>query len=342
MTAIPVISYIGSARFNLWRAGMRAITPSDAIDLITSTGLPVEVKRFDSVTVAERNARLYVRQTPPSPGSIRTDDRRAGLRMYVVPRLTEGLRRLASEDNRIAVAAVHDGVFMFEGKEYRAPSEATDFSSETVTRRVPWGRYALLRVLARTPDPRTQSHLATEAGVTQAAVSQSLRHLGDLVTRNSAGWQARDVRALSEAFLTQYPGPRGITSSWYSLEPVVAQADRIAATDGDAAVLISGDAGADLIAPWRKPTRAIVYGRTGLDLAASGFAESDPERATLEYTVPADPTIWATAAAFASGATPRNVDPLICAHDVRRIGGPDADDAVEHLLESIERNWTAA
>ncbi|MBM7505911.1 hypothetical protein ACFPER_02260 [Agromyces aurantiacus] len=151
---------------------------------------------------------------------------------------------------------------------------------------------------------------------------------------------------MSEAFLAQYPGPRGITTNWYSLDPVITQANEIARGVDDARVLVSGDAGAgagaDLIAPWRKPTRAIVYGRTGLDLTANGFAESDPERATLEYTVPADPTIWATATAFALSASPRTVDPLICAHDVRRIGGPDADDAVEHLLESIERDWAAA
>ncbi len=321
---------------------MHAITASDALDLITSAGLPVEVTAFDSVTIAERNARLYVRQTPPSPASVRAEDRHEGLRLYVVPRLTDGLRRLAAEDERIAIAAVRDGVFMLDGREYRVPSDVPEPLWPPTTRRIPWGRYALLRVLARTRSPRTQTQLAAEAGVTQAAVSQSLRQLGDFATRNSEGWYARDVRAPSESFLAQYPGPRGITSSWYSLDPVVAQADNVARAGGDARLLISGDAGADLIAPWRKPTRAIVYGRTGLDLAANGFAESGPERATLEYTVPADPTIWATATAFASGTSPRTVDPLICAHDVRRIGGPDADDAVEHLLESIERDWAAA
>lgn len=321
---------------------MRAITASDAIDLITSTGLAVEVKSFDNIAVDGRDARLYVRQAPPSPASVRADDRHEGLRLYAVPRLTDGLWRLATEDERIAIAAVHDGIFVFGGKEFRFPTNVPTLSSETVTRRVPWGRYALLRVLARTREPRTQAQLAAEAGVTQAAVSQSLRQLGGLVARTSAGWRARDVRASSGVFLAKYPGPRGITTHWYSLDPVVSQADRVARRVGDAPVLISGDAAADLIAPWRKPTRAIVYGRTGLDLAANGFAESDAERATLEYTVPADPTLWPTATAFASGADLRTVDPLICVHDVRRSGGPDADDAVEHLLEAIERNWAAS
>ena len=54
---------------------MPRITATDGIELITSMGLPVEVKTFTDVTVAERNARVYVRQTPPSPSSVRADDR---------------------------------------------------------------------------------------------------------------------------------------------------------------------------------------------------------------------------------------------------------------------------
>ena len=66
-------------------------------------------------------------------------------------------------------------------------------------------------------------------------------------------------------------------------------------------------------------------------------------RASLEYIVPADPTLWATAAAFApERGDPRAADPLICAYDVRRTGGPDADDAVAQLVAAVEREWAAA
>ncbi|MBM7505910.1 hypothetical protein ACFPER_02255 [Agromyces aurantiacus] len=119
---------------------MRAITPSDAFDLITSTGLSVEVMSSDSMSVAGRHARLYVRQTPPSPASVRADDRHEGLRLYVVPQLTDSLRRLPAEDERIAIAAVRDGLLVLGGKEYHAPSEASDVSSSAPLRRVPWGR----------------------------------------------------------------------------------------------------------------------------------------------------------------------------------------------------------
>lgn len=318
---------------------MKRITATDGIDLITSMGLPVEVMSFSDVRIAEWAAHLLVRQAPPSPSSIRGDDRGTGIRLYVMPRLTEGLRSLAAEDHRIAIAAVQDGVLIFDGHEHRSTFGIPAAQEAQSTRRVAWGRFALLRALARTRMPRTQAQLANECGVTQAAVSQSLQRLSALVTKSAEGWSALDIRAIAEEFLTQYPGPRGITTGWYSLDPVTRQAGVVINVADD--LLVSGDAGADLIAPWRKPTRAVVYGTTGLDLAAHGFAESDLATATLEYTVPADPTIWATARAFANERRPRAADPLICASDVTRIGGPDADDAVEHLLTRLEQDWAA-
>ncbi len=318
---------------------MPRITATDGIELITSMGLPVEVKTFTDVTVAERNARVYVRQTPPTPSSVRADDRDVEVRLYVVPRLTESLRALATEDHRIAVAAIWDGVVLLAGEEHRIPPATPDAHPDRSTRRVAWGRYALMRALARTREPRTQAQLAKETGVTQAAISQSLRHFGDLVSKSAEGWWAHDVREIADTFLAQYPGPRGITTGWYSLEPVMRQARTVIDVAGDEGAVISGDAGADMIAPWRKPGKAVVYGRTGLDLAAHGFAESDLGTASLEYTVPADRTIWTTALAFAAGRTPRTADPLICAHDVMRIGGSDADDAVERLIARVEHEW---
>lgn len=202
-----------------------------------------------------------------------------------------------------------------------------------------WGRYALLRALARTRAPRTQAQLAEETGVTQAAISQSLRRLDGLVARTADGWSAHSLREIADAFLTQYPGARGITTGWYSLEPVIRQAQIVAeAATGEGAV-ISGDAGAVRIAPWRKPVRAVVYGHTGLNLARLGFGDADLEHASLEYTVPADHTIWATARAYSDGRGQLLADPLICAHDVLRIGGPDAADAAEHLIARLERDW---
>jgi len=315
------------------------ITATDGIDLITAMGLPVVVKTFTDVTVAERNARLFVRQSPPSPSSISRPGRDQQIRLYVVPRLTASLRALATEDHRIAVAAVHDGIVLLDGEERRIHTAAPTTSEERSGRRVAWGRYALLRALARTRAPRTQAQLAAETGVTQAAISQSLKRLDGLVSKTADGWAALSVREIADAFLTQYPGARGITTGWFSLDPVTRQAQLVAEAAPDEGAVISGDAGADEIAPWRKPIRAVVYGHTGLDLARLGFGDADLEHASLEYTVPADHTIWATARAYSDGRGRLLADPLICAHDILRIGGPDAADATEHLIARLERDW---
>ena len=100
-------------------------------------------------------------------------------------------------------------------------------------------------------------------------------------------------------------------------------------------VIVSGDPAADLLAPWRVARRAVVYARTGLDLARLGFSETTPENATLEYVVPADPTIWSTARAWTSAVSGWTADPVLVAWDVQRTGGADAADAVERIRRTV-------
>ena len=158
-----------------------------------------------------------------------------------------------------------------------------------------------------------------------------LNLLGTTVARETGGWRALQPEALWEQFLAEYPGPQGITSYWLGLDSVIrqAQAARDAAAELD--VLLSGDPAADLIAPWRMGRRAVLYAQTGLDLAQFGFSETTRENATLECVVPADPTIWSTARAWASTASGWTADPLLVAWDVQRTEGPDAADAVEKI-----------
>ncbi|QHC57721.1 hypothetical protein [Rathayibacter sp. VKM Ac-2760] len=112
------------------------------------------------------------------------------------------------------------------------------------------------------------------------------------------------------------------------------QAERASKTGRRA--LLSGDSAADALAPWRIPTFAVLYAESSLPLESAGFAETDSPEATLRVVVPADRTIWATAAAwYPSG---RTVDPLIAAWDLRQSGGSDADEAVDRLLDE-ELAW---
>ncbi|HET6673279.1 MAG TPA: ArsR family transcriptional regulator [Agromyces sp.] len=285
---------------------------------------------------------VKVRQAPATPSQIARDLRQSegGRLLYVVPRLTPALR--AAAEHGLAVVAVEEGVVMVEGHEYRPlAAVATTPSVPKSSRRMPWGRFALLRVLCRTREPRTQAQLAEEAGITQAAVSQSLSKLSRLVVRGSNGWSAANGDDLARRFLSEYPGAGGIGVSWFALDSVNAQADKALKAGLNENAILSGDVGADRIAPWRIPAKAIIYASAGLDLAKVGFARSTDERATLEVRVPADPTLWSTANAYAGDRRPRVADPLMVAHDILRTGGADAGDAVAHVLKQLTREWDA-
>ena len=104
-----------------------------------------------------------------------------------------------------------------------------------------------------------------------------------------------------------------------------AQTVRDAAAELD--VIVSGGPAADLLAPWRVARHAVVYARTGLDLARLGFSETTRVNAALEYVVPADPTIWSTGRAWSSPVSGCTADPALVAWAVQRTGGPDAADA---------------
>lgn len=313
-----------------------ATTTSDAIDLLTASGIAVEVKSFTEAEIAGRHARLRTRQTPPSPSAIAAE-RNDHVVVYVVPRVTESLARLAADDANIAVVATTEGIVWWNRKRYEP--EPRQLQASTQRGKTPWARFGLIRALARTRRPRTQRELAVEVGVTQAAISQNLHRLGEHAQKSSEGWFTTDPQTLANLFLTDYPGSGGITQYWYGLDPIIRQAQL--ASNHDKTVLWSGDAAADLLVPWRTPRMAVVYARTGLRLASDGFAESTSNKATLAVTVPADPTIWPVAAAYGRRRNHDNliVDPVLCAHDVRQSGGSDSDQAVQRLIRHTVDEW---
>lgn len=324
---------------------MTRVTADQAIDLLAASGVPVEVRSASHIDIVLGGVvpmELKVRQAPTTPSQLTRDLRQADGRqlLYVVPRLTASLRN-AAEKNGLAVVAVEDGVVLIGGQEYRPlSSDAATPTLPKSSRRTPWGRFALMRALCRTSAPRTQGQLAEEAGITQAAVSQSLMKLGDLVLRTPAGWAVKDIRLVADRFLAEYPGAGGVGVNWFALDPVNVQAKKVLNVGQHANAILSGDVGADRIAPWRIPTKAIVYTVAGLDLAKEGFAQTSAERATLELRVPADPTLWSTANAYTSARRSWTADPLIVAHDIRRTGGADADEAVEYVLKRLTIEWS--
>jgi hypothetical protein len=216
----------------------------------------------------------------------------------------------------------------------------------------------------------TQKTLAALANVSQPRVSQTLSTLADqrLVARGDAGWVVRDVDGLVQFWLDSYPGPGGISTYWFGLDPPRAQAQAVIgllakrpggeqhSAEGEPMAVLSGDVAADIVAPWRSPMRAVVYARRGADLSGVGLTPAGADEATLELIVPEDPGLWPPAsppttrstgrrgAGAATGTQPSMpvADLLQVLWDVRRAPGPDSGEAAARVWELLRGRCGAA
>lgn len=307
---------------------------SRAVGMLRAAGLTVSVRDDSTLALSKDGIITEVEMRSRRSATYEWDARRlldttTRKVLVVVPRASRSLVTVAKGNPRLSVASLEDHRLLWQGAEIetvRAPSQTPRVAS----RRSPWGRWALMRVLALTDTPRSQVALSRDTDISQPGVSQSLASLGDLVVRERDGWRAADRSALWDEFLADCAGPGGISTYWYGLDAITVQMEKAIKVASETGVdaLRSGDAAADELAPWRKPRSAVLYARTGLLLNKRGFAESAPDKATLEVVVPADRTVWATAGAQGVAGV---VDPLVAAWDVLRTGGPDAPDAAARL-----------
>lgn len=239
--------------------------------------------------------------------------------LFVAPRATARVQALVAQEPR-AWLLTHDGTAML-GDDHEVASHVR----RSPRGRVPWGRWALIRALVRSAEPRTQVELAREVGLTQGAVSGALTKLSAAV-RNGSGWSATDRRELWDAFLTEYPGAGGVRTYWYSRLPFVRQTELLRTH-----TILSADAGSDIIAPWRTPVRAVAYASGSIDMEALGFSRATADEATVDLVIPTDRTVFATAEAWGYGVA----DPLLIAWDMSDVGGNDAEEAIAHLRSTI-------
>ena len=318
----------------------RADTAMPLQELLSDAGAAVRILGPRDVQItppsgARIDVRLVFLSRPPTAGEMRQQVAAAAAGTtigFVAPRINSINRRVALADPRVALFGTTDGVVILRGEELTPAAEIRQQIGGN--RRAPYALFALRRILTRTPEPRFQTDLARECGVSQVTVSNLLAADSSLAEKTTRGWIARDPRALLDRFLAEYPGPGGLSQLWYSNRPVIEQSER--ASTSDPTALLSGDSAADTLAPWRIPTLAVVYAARSLPLESSGFAETDSPEATLRVVVPADRTLWATASAWYP--TGRTVDPLIAAWDLGRTGGSDVDEAVDRLLDK-ELAW---
>ena len=139
--------------------------------------------------------------------------------------------------------------------------------------RKPWVRWALARALLLSDTAQSQPRLAELLGVSQQAVSLALKQL-QTVRRTEHGWLAASPEELLAEYLARYPVPEGAVTYWYGLDPVIEQTTAAVefCARQEVSVLVSGDAAADVYAPWRLPTRALLYTDRFVDLSAAGFS----------------------------------------------------------------------
>ncbi|MBC2592380.1 hypothetical protein [Rhodococcus aetherivorans] len=316
---------------------------SDALHLLRRTDARIVAGSLDSLDLVLPDGRrvatqVTVQQRPPTPHLLATLRRKhpESRLLVVTPRTTAHLRELA-RGGAVDVIAPAEELLIVLGTRYDppAPAPAPTPPGRRGRGRKPWIRWAAERLLLLATRPMTQRELAAALEVTQQAVSLAVRQSRH-VYRTPGGWAAEPRATLLDEHLAEYPGPGGASTYWYGLDPVLRQATDAArfCAERGVSVLQSGDVAADAYAPWRLPTRAVLYVPQFLDFTAAGFTPATAGAHTLEVIVPADPTLWRTAHVVSDA--PILVDPVIATHDVLHSPGPDARDAAGHLRRAIE------
>lgn len=257
--------------------------------------------------------------------------------LYVVPKAGNTVLEAARKGHVDLVALDPAQVIIGAQTLLGEDNEATELASHPRRGKTPWGRLAVERSLALTSEALDQSEIARYAGITQQAVSGALKNLSDYSVRGQHGWMAKDRPALIDHWLSLYPGPGGAATYWYSLDSVSEQARRAVelASALGAAPLVSGDAAADLLAPWRLPSGAHLYLREAVDFTDAGFSPAGPDEATLTAVIPEDRSLWTVIALLPLNRTLPLADPLIVLWDVLRSRGPDALEAADKLRTAI-------
>ena len=328
---------LSGALLLLRRAEVRVVSggPTD-LELVVPGGGAVAVK-----------VKVYGR--PPTPSIV--EGLRGGNRgdrfLLVTPRVTSYLGDLAAE-GVVDLIAVEEGRVVIGGIDHTAASTEAGSEVQALRRgRRSWTRWAVERLLLLAEQPVTQVELAAVLQVTQQSVSHVLRG-HRFASRTDRGWVIGQRAEALDGVLAEYPGPGGVSTYWYGLDPAVRQAEAAATWCAEKGVgcVLTGVVAADVYAPWRLPAMAGLYSSELLDFTAAGFTPATDAEYTLVVTVPQDPTVWRTAAAAAQPTArvdptavdevlPVRVDPIIALHDVLASPGPDAAEAAEHLRRAI-------
>ncbi|WP_146251036.1 MarR family transcriptional regulator [Nocardia tenerifensis] len=214
-------------------------------------------------------------------------------------------------------------------------TDASDRGGSGKVGRTAWGRWAVQRILAVAGKPLTQPVLADLTGISQQAVSQALQ-LIPLVSHGRGGWSA-PIESL-DAWLSEYPGPKGTVTYWYGLDAISGQAATACELleELELQSVISGDLAADEYSPWQVPSTALLYVPELVDFTPVGLSPADRLDATMQVVVPDDPTIIQVATHMSTGRRHPTADPAIVLWDLLNTStGPAADEAAARLKAHI-------
>jgi hypothetical protein len=207
------------------------------------------------------------------------------------------------------------------------------------------GSFAVIRALigigGGEEEHASTTALAARAGISQPRASQVLGQLlaQNLVDKVADGrWQPRRQELL-DRFLEEYRGPQGSLQYFYSLDSLTDMAVRAGNIMRDR-VAVSADVGPDLISPFRRPTKVILYVKDLIDARPLGLVQAQGrDDANVIVWMPADRSVFPVPELTAEvrGVEIGLADPSQMIWDLDDLGGSDRAEAAGEL-----RTWLLA
>ncbi|MCS6583317.1 hypothetical protein [Curtobacterium citreum] len=286
---------------------------TDALTVLKLAGLAAVVETHDTIRLADGRRAQFPTLTQ-RPRDDAPDD--ADLLLLAPRTVTATQIALAEQTDSVLLVDVDRRRVWIDGKQALGVKERwKDAAPVYVT-------FAVARMLA--VNGSTFDGLV-RAGLTAGQVDDALARLGKRVHRTDIGWESRKVGGLVDFAIACYPGPGGVRARWTSDLPLIEQAERLIS----AGCRISGRAISDrpgypAISKRAMPYRLVVFTEQELDMQALGFEPDTVGYSGTELILPADPTIFLTAAA--AGYTDRT-DDIITANTLLRADLRNDDDA---------------
>lgn len=256
--------------------------------------------------------------------------RESGRRVLVAcETISEQVRSALLADPDVDLSVSSTGELVLSGRTISAPAAAGVPSAAGVRS---WRRLAAERVCVLTRERLRQSDIAAAVGVSQQAIFK-------MTEKNylpSTPMAEVPRQELLTRLSTASADTGLIETYWYGMDPIVEQVRHAIQLGAELTVriLAGGEVAADVLQPWRVPTHGLVYAEELVDMSDFDLVEAAAGEATLTVRVPADPTVWTTAAWWQRVSDAQSdiatVDPVVALQDLN--AGADLGDGAPQRL----------